>query len=147
MTTTIQSQTAPASTNLAVLHRFIGEVLNRGRYEILPELIHSNYRYYGPDGGEIQGQEGLRHLIAEFRQGFSDLTTHITGEIEQGQRIALTITLSGTHDGDFDGIAPTGQRLELPVAVITRFVDNLIIEDREYYDSTTLLAQLSVDLG
>lgn len=137
----------PASTNQAVLRRFVGEVISQGRYETLPDLIHLDYRYYGPDGGEIRGQEGLRHLIAEFRRGFSDLTAHVIDEIEQGERIALTMTLSGTHDGEFDGISPTGQRIELPIAVVTRFVDNLIIEDREYYDTTTLLAQLGVDLA
>jgi len=40
---------------------------------------------------------------------------------------------------------PTGARFELPIAVITRFVDERIIEDREYYDTTTLLAQLSAN--
>lgn len=143
MTNTLQPQTTTTSANLVVLRRFIDEVLNSGHYEALADLIHPDYRYYGPDGTEIQGPEGLRHLITEFRQGFSNLTAQVTGEIEQGQRIALTMVLTGTHDGDFAGVAPTGERFELPIAVVTRFVDEQIIEDREYYDTTTLLAQLS----
>ena len=45
-------------------------------------------------------------------------------------------------DGDFDGIAPTGAQLELPLAIFTTILDGKIVEDREFYDTGTILAQL-----
>lgn len=48
----------------------------------------------------------------------------------------------GTHRGDFDGIAPTGRPIDLPVAIVVRFRDGLMSGERFYYDRATLLAQI-----
>lgn len=143
MTTTHPIHTTSVSANLAVLRRFVDEILNNGRFEVMAELIHADYRYYGPDGGQISGRDGLQELIAGFREGFSDLNAQITAEIEDGECIVLTIVLTGTHDGDFAGMPPSGKRLEMPMAVVTQFVDRQIIEDREYYDTATMMTQLT----
>jgi len=145
MTTTHPMQTSPVSANLAVLRRFVDEILNHGRFEVMAELVHPDYRYYGPDGSEISGRDGLKGLIAGFRDGFSDLNAQITSEIEEGEYVVLTMVLTGTHDGDFAGMPPSGKRFELPIAVVTQFVNRQIIEDREYYDTATMVTQLTAD--
>ena len=144
MTTTTTTNQGPLSTNRAVVQRFIDEILNRGRFELIAELIHADYRYYGPDGTELVGGDALADLLRGFRTGFSDLEALVTTTIDQGDVVAITMMLTGTHDGDFDGIAPTGARLELPIAIFTRLVDGQIVEDREYYDTGTMLAQLGI---
>lgn len=146
MTTSTPIPTAPISANLAVLRRFVDDVLNRGRFEVMTELVHPDYRYYGPDGGQITGRDGLQELIAGFRSAFSDLNARITTEIEDGPYAVATMVLTGTHDGDFDGMAPTGRQFELPIAIVTRFADRQIVEDREYYDTATMLTQLTGDV-
>jgi steroid delta-isomerase-like uncharacterized protein len=129
-----------------VLRRFVDEVLNHGRFEVMTELVHRDYRYYGPDGGQITGRDGLQELIAGFRSGFSDLTARITTEIEDGRCVVATMVLTGTHDGDFAGMPPTGRQFELPLAIVTQFADQLIVEDREYYDTATMVNQLMGDV-
>ena len=144
MTSTHPTQTTPvsASANLVVLRRFVDEILNQGRFEVMAELVHPDYRYYGPDGGQISGREGLQDLIAGFRDGFSDLHAQITSEIEDSEHVVMTMILTGTHDGYFAEMPPGGKRFELPIAVVTRFVDGQIIEDREYFDTATMMTQL-----
>lgn len=144
MTATNTTIQGPLSTNEAVVRRFIDEILNRGRFELIPELIHPEYRYHGPDGSELHGGDALAGLLRGFRAGFSDLEARVLTTVDQGDVIALTMTLTGTHDGDFDGIPATGARLELPIAIFTTLVDGQIIEDREYYDTSTMLDQLGV---
>lgn len=68
----------------------------------------------------------------------------MTNTVADGALVAMTLVLSGTHDGDFDGIPPTGARLALPIAIFTTLVDGKIIEDREYYDTATMLGQLGI---
>lgn len=130
--------------NLAVARRFIDEILNQGRFERIADLIHDDYRYIGPDGTEDIGQQALADLLGGFRAAFPDLHAHVRTAIAANDTVAMTMTLTGTHDGDFDGIPPTGARLELPLAVFTTIVDGKIVEDREYYDTTTMFAQLGV---
>ena len=139
-TTATQSNT----DNLAIARRFIDEILNRGRLELIADLVHDDYRYIGPDGTELVGRQLLADLLGGFRSGFSDLHAHVRTAVATDDTVAMTMVLTGTHDGDFDGIPPTGARLELPLAIFTTIVDGRIIEDREFYDTGAMLAQLGV---
>lgn len=132
----------PAPANEAIVRRFIDEILNQGRFELIPELIHPEYRYIGPDGTELLGRDALADLLRGFRSGFSDLEARVATTVDHSDVVAMTMTLTGTHDGDFDGIPPTGAHLELPIAIFTTLANGQIIEDREYYDTATILHQL-----
>lgn len=148
MTTTHTNHAASTtipSTSSAVVRRFVDDILNQGRFDELDEIVHPDYRYEGPDGAQLHGPDQLEQLIGSFRTAFSDFHTAITSEVEDGEVVAMTMTLTGNHDGDFDGLPPTGARMSLPIAVFTRIQDGRIIEDREFYDTATMLAQLGVD--
>ncbi len=86
-------------------------------------------------------------LVVGYRAGFSDFDVDITSELAADDRVAMEMVLTGTHDGEFDGIPATGERLSLPLAVFTRIEDGRIIEDREFYDTATMLAQLGAGGG
>jgi steroid delta-isomerase-like uncharacterized protein len=148
MTTTDTNHAASTtipSTARAVVRRFVDDILNHGRFDALDEIVHPDYRYEGPDGAQLHGPDELQQLIGSFRAAFSDLHATITSEVEEGGHVAMTLTLTGTHDGDFDGLAPTGARMSLPIAVFAFVEDGRIVEDREFYDTVTMLAQLGVD--
>lgn len=134
-----------STTSTDIVRRFVDEVLNQGRFDALDELIHPDYHYEGPDGGCLDGPDELRHLVEGFRAGFSDFHAAVTSHAATGDLVAMTMILTGTHDGDFDGIPPTGARLRLPIAVFARLDGDRIVEDREYYDTATMLAQLAPD--
>lgn len=147
MATTDINHTASTATSSEVVRRFVDEVLNHGRFDGLTEIIHPNYRYEGPDGAQLHGLEELQMLVAGYRVGFSDFHVAITSEVADGDLVAMTMMLTGTHDGEFDGIPATGERLSLPMAVFTRTEEGRIVEDREFYDTGTLLAQLGLGGG
>lgn len=134
---------ADEAANAAIARRFVTEVINAGRHETIPDIIHPGYRYHGPDGEVAEGREAAWQIVAGFRAAFSDLHAAILSEVAQGDRVALTLVLTGTHDGDLLGIAPTGARIELPVAVVSRLEDRKVVEEWEYYDSATLMNQLA----
>lgn len=144
MTTTHTVRSASATTSSALVRRFVDDVLNRGRFDALADIVHPDYRYEGPDGAQLHGPLELEQLVASYRSGFSDFHAAVTSEVESGGLVAMTMTLTGTHDGEFEGLPPTGAHMSLPIAVFTRVEDNRIIEDREFYDTATLLAQLGV---
>lgn len=123
MTTTDTHHIAPRTTSNRVVRRFVDDVLNQGHFHALDGIIHPNYRYEGPDGTQLHGLDELQMLVASYRSGFSDFHVAITTEIADGDHVAMTMTLTGTHDGEFDGLPATGQRLSLPIAVFTRIED------------------------
>ena len=139
------SAAADAVTNRDVARRFIDEVVNNGRMDNIADLVHPAYRYHGPGGVEAAGLDGAEQVVGEFRAGFSDLHAEITAEIAQDDLVALTLVLTGTHDGELTGIPATGAKIELPIAIVTRIEDGRIVEDREYYDLATIMSQLGLD--
>lgn len=147
MATTDTHHTITSTTSSAVVRRFVDDVLNHGRFGALAEIIHPDYRYEGPDGAQLHGLDELQILVAGYRTGFSDFHVDITSELADGDLVAMEMMLTGTHDGEFDGIPATGERLSLPLAVFTRVEDGRIIEDREFYDIGTMLAQLGLGGG
>jgi steroid delta-isomerase-like uncharacterized protein len=144
---TTDTHRASTTTSSEVVRRFVDDVLNHGRFDALTEIIHPNYRYEGPDGAQLHGLDELQMLVAGYRAGFSDFHVTITSEITDGDLVAMTMMLTGTHDGEFDGIPATGERLSLPLAVFTRIEDGRIVEDREFYDTGTMLTQLGLGGG
>lgn len=145
MTATHSNPIESSTSSLAVVRRFVEEVLNEGRVDVLGDLVHPEYRYVGPDGSELRGVIELERLVAGYRSAFSDFHAAITSEVANGGVVAMTMTLTGTHDGEFDGLPPTDVHLDLPIAVFTRVEGDRIIEDREFYDTATMLAQLGIE--
>jgi predicted ester cyclase len=52
------------------------------------------------------------------------------------------LTTAGTHEGSFQGIAPTGRTVEIHVIDIVRVTDGRIVEHWNCVDRLGLLAQL-----
>ena len=129
MTTTQSNHTESTTTSNAIVRRFVDDILNQGRFDALDEIVHPDYRYEGPDGAQLHGPDELERLIGSFRTAFSDFHAAITSEVADGEVVAMTMTLTGTHDGEFDGLSPTGARMRLPIAVFTRVEGHRIIED------------------
>lgn len=140
----IQTPDTTSVPDVAVIRRFVDEILNRGRFDAIADIVHADYRYEGPDGVPLHGPDQLAALIAGYRAGFSDFHVAITSEVAEGGHVAATMVMSGTHDGEFDGIPATGRRLDLPVAVFSTIVDGRIVDEREFYDTGTMLAQLGL---
>ena len=147
MTTTQQTSQSPSTdvevANTGIMRRFVAEVVNEGRHETISEIVHPHYRYHGPDGSELAGADAAWRITGALRAAFSDLHAEIISDMAQGDRVVLTLNVTGTHDGDFMGIPATGARIELPMAVVSRLEDRRIIEEWEYYDSAILMGQIT----
>ena len=94
----------------------------------------------GPD--EQTGIAGLRDTFVRWRSAFPDFVATIDDQIADGDQVVTRWTLRGTHLGDYDGIAPTGRAVVLPVASIDRIADGRITDEWYFADHLNLLRQL-----
>ena len=85
---------------------------NQGRLAVVDEAL-------APDGADrhaIAEEDFRAHLkaaITEFRTGFPDLRAEVEDIVGEGDRVALRVMITGTHQGPFFGTAPTGQAVQL----------------------------------
>ena len=127
----------------AVVRRFVNEVINNGDYSAMRELVHPNYVYRSPDQ-ELVGPEALEGLFTAYRSGLPDLKTSIDELVASGDKVVISITLSGTHTGDLMGIPATGRRLAVRGMVLSRLEDEKIVEEWEILDTLGMYEQLGV---
>jgi len=67
--------------------------------------------------------------------------------IVEGDKVVSRGTLRGTHRGEFQGIPPTGKRIEVTWISIDRIADGKIAEHRVEQDNLGMLQQLGVIPG
>ena len=127
-----------------IVRRFVDEVINNGIYSTLHELVHPGYVYRSPDQ-ELHGQKALEALFTSYRRGLPDLNATIDDLIVSGDKVAIAITLSGTHTGDLMGIPATGKPLKVHGMVLSRLADGKIVEEWEILDMRGMLQQLGVE--
>jgi predicted ester cyclase len=79
-----------------------------------------------------------------FRAAFPDLQLTIHHEIAEDDLVVHHWTMTGAHDGEFQGIRPTGKALTRTGITIVRVEDGKIVERWANVDVLGILAQLGV---
>jgi len=131
------------STNRALIERYISEVWNEGKLEVLDEIIHQNYSNHSPGlPNPQQGPAGLKPIVAMMLTGFPDLIFKIEDLIITDKKIAIRSTMSGTHLGDLFGMAATGKKVEVNQFQIEYIQDGKIIEHWRQSDDLGMMKQL-----
>lgn len=89
-------------------------------------------------------RDGFRAAITGLYAAFPDLRHGIDALIAEGDLVAARITETGTHQGLFQGIAPTGASVSMAVQAIHRIAHGKVAEIWLVADTASRLQQLSL---
>lgn len=135
--------TSTIKENTRIARRFPEEVATEGNVELVDELVTEDVIDHSPFG-EMRGREELREQAEYLHAAFSDLSATVEDAVAEGDTVALRVNVSGTHEGEFMGIEPTGREFEIQNMVFFRFDDGKIAERWVQPDMLGLLQQLGV---
>jgi len=124
--------------NKAFVQRYVEEPWNKGNVDALDELCGPNFHLEG-----LGGVEAFKRVITDFRKGFPDLHFTVEEIIAEGDKVAYRWTARGTHQGEYQGIAPTGKAVTATGITIIRIVDGKVVDDRFESSSPDLKEQLA----
>lgn len=79
-----------------------------------------------------------------FYAAFPDLGHTIEESLAEADKVAVRLTIRGTHTADFMGIPPTGRKIEIGLIVILRVADGKVAELRAQFDQMGMMRQLGV---
>ena len=113
---------------------------NAGNLDLVDELIHPDYVVPGVGAGPA----AVKTNIITFHAGFPDLQWVIEDVIAEGDKVALRLTLHGTHLGEFHGIPVTGKQVTMQEIVIWEVLDGQIRTGWFAFDALGLRVQLGV---
>jgi predicted ester cyclase len=131
-----------------VLRRFSGEVFGGGRVDLIDGLLAPDFVDNDPLPGIEPTRDGVKQLVGMFRTAFPDFEVEVLHTVVEGDRAVDHITSTGTHEGEFLGVAPTGVRIRASAIVISRLgEDGRIAERWQRFSALQLLQQLGVIPG
>lgn len=91
-------------------------MINTADEELAENLIFETASFYTPVSNEpLSGGKGYLSVVHWMRTGFLDVQWHIKDIIADNEKVAVYWLLTGTHDGNFLGVAPTGTKIETTV--------------------------------
>ncbi len=135
----MSSSTARLEENKAIVRRCMEE-LDKGNWAIFNELLTRDYVYHMP--GRSFTRDESKQFMQSVRAAFPDGRVTIEEMIAEGDKVVTRYTSSGTHKGDFMGIAATGKKVVVTGIVITRIDKGKIAEDWEEFDAMGFMVQL-----
>ena len=99
---------------------------------------------YELNGQPSEGAEAVRELLQGLMDGFPDFHIHM-GKLRHADDAVLGEgRITGTHNGEFAGVPPTGRRVEFPVVAIFEFDGDRLLCEKAYFDMATVLTQIGV---
>jgi len=127
--------------NKATVRRFIEE-WNKRNLAALDELMAADY--FDPSL-QVRGLEAYKQLLTMFLRGFPDWHETIEDIIAEGDKVWVRFKGTGTHTGEYRGLAPTGKKVTETGVLIWRIVDGKIVEkESAVYDEFDFFKQLGV---
>ena len=93
-------------------------------------------------GGTTHGLEQIKQVFQTYFVAFPDLRMDVGDVLVDGQKAAVMATFTGTDQGGFMGMPPSGRHVTIPVVFFYEFRDGKIVRDRRVYDFTGLLIQV-----
>ncbi|MBI3185337.1 MAG: ester cyclase [Myxococcales bacterium] len=130
-------------SNKEIARRLIEEVWSEGKLELLDEYCAPDYLGHDPYTGPID-RDGLKRQVELYRAAFPDLRGTVDEVIEQGDTVALRCRMTGTHQGELLGIAPTQKSITCTVSTFMHFQNGKLAEDWTDWDALGFLRELGV---
>ena len=125
-----------------VAQEHLAEKINEGDVESAVETFAEDAVDHDPAPDQGPGRAGFKEFFTALTTAFPDAHIEPAHMVADDDNIAIAYTLTGTHDGDFNGIAPTGRKIEVRGLQIGRFEDGKIVERWGSSDELGILKQL-----
>lgn len=127
--------------NIATQER-LGEAIVAGELDVLDEVFAADVVDHDPAPDQGPGPQGFKDFFSALRTAFPDLEVEVEKLVADDDHVAIAYTLSGTHEGDFNGVDPTGKKVTARGMQIGRFEDGKIVERWGSTDELGILQQL-----
>lgn len=102
--------------NKALVRRYYDQVINGRDLDAVDQFF-----------ADEQIVERVRRGCFSYFQSFPDLHVSLDELIAEGDKVFLRSTMTGTHDGEYKGIPPTGRHFATDCAEVYRIADGKFV--------------------
>ena len=120
-----------ATSNKATFRR-LHDAVNSGDVEriskAIDEVVEPDVQIRTPLPIEATGAQALKQVWAMLLRIYPDINLTVEDLIAEGDKVVGRTTVTGTHQGEFMGVAPTGKSVTYNEIFIFRFAHGRVVE-------------------
>jgi len=134
--------------NKAILCEFMEEIWNNGNLDSADKYIQIPYVIHHDPGDPWEGQSldlaTFKKRVLQSRHIFPDLHFTVKEIVGEGDKVAISWQLEGTHKGDMAGLPPpTGKKVKVSGLTIYYFSNGKITGHWQVVDRLGFMQQLA----
>lgn len=139
--------TTRETTSKATYRRCL-DAINAGVWEVMAKTIDEVFEpdvlFHSPLPTPVTGAAAVKEVFAVLHEAFPDLLITAGDLIEEGDKLVSRQTVTGTHQGEFMGLPPTGKPVTYDEIFVFRFADGRVAETWGVVDVLSLIRQLGL---
>ncbi len=132
-------------TNIEAQKQF-GDAVNSGNLQEFYALVAESSVDHDPAPNQNPGPNGYIVFFTMMRTAFPDFKLTVEHLVADEDNVAFAYTATGTHEGEFMGVAPTGKSIKIRGLQISKFENGKMVERWGSTDELGLLKQIGVAL-
>lgn len=138
--------TKQAEENKALVRRVVEKLVDERDFDMLEETHANDFVIHGGVGsdGPVTGREAYESAVRGVLEAFPDLSATIEDIVAEDDLVAYRFTFTGTHEGEFMGVAGSGTRVSWEGMSLARIEDGKFAELRGFPDNLDLMQQLGI---
>src|SRR5579859_7478903 len=132
-----------AAQRVDELARALFDAVNAGDPARTDAVLARSFLSYDVHG--TRSRTGLKRYHSDLRRSFSELRFEVhenVGVLVEGDLVALRTVMTGTHTGDYAGVAPTGSQIQTSASHIFRVRDDQLVEHWPVVDTYRILVAI-----
>lgn len=130
------------ANNIQIVEQ-VGAALNAHDLDRYMEFIDDSYTGE-TEFGAVAGPAAQRQQVEIFFEAFPDLRVETEGILVSGDHVVARVRYTGTHKGNFRGLAATNKPINIQACVVIEMRSGKIIRSMYYSQNAKLLSQLGV---
>ena len=136
------SNILPQEQNKHLVRQFF-EALDKHDTERMDQLVSdTNYSLHFSGMPPLDWNANKREFLDPFNKAFPDLTRNIVDIVAEGDKVAVSVNITGTYKGEFQGIPATGKQVSFTAMDILTIIEGKITEEWATADMMGLMQQI-----
>ncbi|MFC7059187.1 ester cyclase [Halovenus salina] len=116
--------------NATQMRRLFEQAWTDNNLDVVDEIVDEEFVFTRGGGVQEGGSELYKDLIRHTREMFPDMEYSLDEVIvgDGGDAVTVRWTVTATHEGEYMGIEPTHQTIEMEGLELNRFEDGRLVE-------------------
>ena len=140
-----KAQAEVEEQNKELIRDFLRE-LDSGNWDLVHEIFSDDCKFYSPSDSASSSKNEQFATLDEMLAAFPNWKHDIKDMIAKDDKVIVWVVCSTTHEGEFQGIPASGNKIQYGEVAIYRIENGKVVEFVQEYNALSMMMQLGFEL-